>query len=64
VALLLRGEKPLVEARTVKAAFGDIGAGLKYAFSDPVMGPMLFWVTMDSSTMQGKLWFTRPRIPS
>jgi len=42
VALFLRGEKPVVEARTVKAAFGDIGAGLKYAFGDPVMGPMLW----------------------
>lgn len=42
IALQLRGEKPVVEARTVKAAFGDIGAGLRYAFRDPVMGPMLW----------------------
>lgn len=42
IALVMRGEKPVVEARTVKAAFGDIGAGLRYAFNDPVMGPMLW----------------------
>jgi MFS family permease len=42
VALRLRGEKPVVEARTAKAAFADIGAGLNYAFRDPVMGPMLW----------------------
>jgi len=42
IALMLRGEKPVVEARSVKAAFGDIGAGLSYAFRDPVMGPMLW----------------------
>ena len=42
VALLLRGEKPVVEARTMGAAFSDIGAGLRYAFGDRVMGPMLW----------------------
>lgn len=42
IALFLRGEKPVTEARDVKDAFGDIGAGLNYAFRDPVMGPMLW----------------------
>ncbi len=42
LALQLRAPKPKVEARTIGAAFGDIGAGLRYAFRDPVMGPMLW----------------------
>ncbi len=42
LSLQLRAPKPVVEARTIRAAFGDIGAGLKYAFRDPVMGPMLW----------------------
>jgi MFS family permease len=42
LALALKAPKPEVTARTVGAAFGDIGDGLKYAFRDPVMGPMLW----------------------
>ena len=42
LGLQLRAPKPVVAARTIAAAFGDIGAGLKYAFRDPVMGPMLW----------------------
>ncbi len=38
----IRAPKPKVEARTIRQAFGDIGAGLSYAFRDPVMGPMLW----------------------
>lgn len=42
IALLLKGEKPEIKARGLKAAVNDIGDGLKYAFRDPVMGPMLW----------------------
>lgn len=42
IALLLRGDKPEVKARGLKAAVNEIGDGLRYAFRDPVMGPMLW----------------------
>lgn len=40
-ALFLRAPKPTGHERSIVGAFKDIGAGLAYAFRNPVMSPML-----------------------